>query len=203
MRIELINPVYSAILIYISNFLRILRSFNCMLCFSTFFKRNIMYTESKERRNVMRWELDINEKYKQTEITIRTSGRTDKVSKLMTFIEQLSHAIPVQQNEQQVNIDIYSIYYVENIERTTFIYTKTEMYEDNRPLYEIERLLAPFEFIRINKQTLINPRYIQSVKALFNSRYELLMKSGEKLIVTRHYRRDFKELFEEGGLYDA
>jgi len=38
---------------------------------------------------------------------------------------------------------------------------------------------------------------------LFNSRYELLMTSAEKLIVTRHYRKDFKELFEKGGLYDA
>lgn len=151
----------------------------------------------------MHWELDINEKYEQTKITIRAPKQTDNISKLTTFIDQLSHTIPAQHNEQQTNIDIHSILYVESVERTTFIYTKTEMYEDNRPLYEIQKLLAPFDFIRINKQTVINPRFIQSVRALFNSRYELLMTSAEKLIVTRHYRKDFKELFEKGGLYDA
>src|SRR5699024_11875560 len=115
---------------------------------------------------------------------IRTPKQTDDITKLTTFIDQLSHTIPVQHNEQQTNIDIHSILYVENVERTTFIYTKTEMYEDGRPLYEIEKLLAPFEFIRINKQTVINPRYIQSVRALFNSRYELLMTRDRKSVVT-------------------
>src|SRR5699024_2399898 len=124
-----------------------------------------------------------------TKITIQAPKKTENISKLTSFIDQLTHTILVQQNDKQTNIDIHSILYVENVERLTFIYTNTEMYEDNRPLYEIEKLLIPYEFIRINKQTVINPRYIQSVKALFNSRYELLMSSTEKLIVTRHYRK--------------
>lgn len=81
----------------------------------------------------MHWELDINEKYEQTKITIRAPRQTNNISKLTTFIDQLSHTIPAQHNEQQTNIDIHSILYVESVERTTFIYTKTEMYEDNRP----------------------------------------------------------------------
>lgn len=151
----------------------------------------------------MLWELDINQTYEQMKITIQAPEHTDAISKLTAFIEQLSCTLSVQKSESQTEMDLHHIVYIENMERKTFIYTETEMYEDQRPLYEIEKLLSPFDFIRINKQTIINPRYIQSVKALFNSRYELLLTSEEKLIVTRHYRKDFKELFEKGGLYDA
>jgi len=151
----------------------------------------------------MRWELEIDEKFRQTKVTIQAPEETEKILKLITFIEQLSYTITVQQDERQTQIDIYSILYIENVERTTFIYTLTEIYESQRPLYEMEERLTPFEFIRINKQTVVNARHIQSVKALFNSRYELVMSSTEQLIVTRHYRKNFKELFEKGGLYDA
>lgn len=151
----------------------------------------------------MDWELDINESYEQTKVTIQAPKKTENISKLTTFIDQLSHTLSLRQDGIQNKLDIHRILYIENVERITFIYTETEIYEDNRPLYEFEKLLIPFEFIRINKQTIINPRYIQSVKALLNSRYQLLMTSNEKLIVTRRYRKTFKELFETGGLYDA
>lgn len=152
---------------------------------------------------MMRWKLDINEKYEQTEIIIQGPKQTENISRLTAFIDQLSHTLSVKSNDTEESIDIRKIIYLENVERTTFLYTATKIYEDRRPLYEFELMLQPFQFIRVNKQTLINPRFIQSVKALFNSRYELLMTSDEKLIVTRHYRKDFKELFEKGGLYDA
>lgn len=151
----------------------------------------------------MHWKLDINEKYIQTNIHIQAPKLTDNISRITAYIDQLSHTLTVYQHKEQRKLDLRNIIYIENVERITFIYTQRDIYEDNRPLYEFENLLRTFEFIRINKQTIINPRYIQSVKALFNSRYELIMTSEEKLIVTRHYRKRFKELFEKGGLYDA
>lgn len=151
----------------------------------------------------MKWKMDINEEYDQTEVLIRAPKQSKNITRLTAFIEQLSHTIPLSDSEDQLTIDVRDIVYIEHVNRITFLYTETSMYEDRRPLYEIEQKLAPFDFLRINKQTLINPRYITSVKALLNSRYELLMTSKEKLIVTRHYRKSFKELFEKGGLYDA
>lgn len=151
----------------------------------------------------MHWKLDIDEQYEEVEINIHAPKLTDNISKLINFMNQLSHTLSIEKNDEHNKVDILSIIYIENIERMTFIYTKTKIYEDNRPLYELEKKLKQFEFIQINKQTLVSPKYIQSVKALFNSRYELLMTSGEKLIVTRHYRKIFKELFKKGGIYDA
>lgn len=151
----------------------------------------------------MRWKLDLNQKYKSTFITIQAAEMTEQLSALTTFIDQLSHTLSVQKKNEQTEIHIRDIVYIENVERITFIYTPSDIYEVILPLYELETMLKKFGFIRINKQTIINSRCIKSVKALLNSRFELLMITDEKLIVTRHYRKEFKKLFAKGGIYDA
>lgn len=151
----------------------------------------------------MNWELDLNQKYTDVKVIIQASELTNDINRLTRFIDQLTHTISVKYNHLDVLVDVLSLIYIENIERTTFLYTQSKMYELDRPLYEVEEELARYGMIRINKQTLINPRCIKSVKALLNSRFELLMTSGEKLIVTRHYRNAFKKIFTEGGIYDA
>lgn len=151
----------------------------------------------------MKWKLDLNSKYNNTKVIIQAVEMTDNIARLTTFIDEISSTIAVEKADQQTNINISSVIYIESVERVTFIYTESDMYEVERPLYELEDELESFGFIRINKQTVINPKYIKSVKALLNSRYELLMTSSEKLIVTRHYRKSFKELFDEGGVYGA
>lgn len=155
------------------------------------------------KESIMRWKLDINKKYPSLKVMIQAPMMTEDITKLTTFIDQLSHSISVKKKAKQVEIDILSIIYIETVERKTFLYTEKEMYELDRALYDVEESLRKFHFIRINRQTLVNPRCIKSVKALLNSRFELLMTSEEKLIVTRHYRKDFKALFNKGGIYDA
>lgn len=151
----------------------------------------------------MRWKLDLNEKYSDVKILIQAPKMTDDILSLTTYIDQLTKMMLVKKDDQQMKIDILGIIYIENIERTTFIYTESDIYEVGYPLYEAEERLKEFGFIRINKQTLLNPRTIQSVKALLNSRFELHLENGERLIVTRHYRKSFKRIFEKGGFYDA
>jgi len=151
----------------------------------------------------MRWELNLDPKHKKTKITIEAQALTEDIQKLTTYIDQLANTIMVQNKDGQKEIHILDIVYIESIERKTFIYSLKNMYEIEAPLYEMEEKLQAFSFMRINKQTIMNPRHVEAVKALLNSRYELSMASGEKLIVTRHYRDSFKSLFDKGGIYHA
>ncbi len=151
----------------------------------------------------MKWKIDLDSRHKETHITIHTDAVTDEISQLTTLLDQFNQTIRVIKASTELRIEIKDIVYVEYLERMVFLYTEDDMYELNQALYEVRAHLKQFNFIQINKQTLINPRYIKSVKALLNSRFELLMVSGEKLIVTRRYQSQFKKLFEKGGLYDA
>lgn len=72
-------------------------------------------------------------------------------------------------------------------------YDKTgKRYLLNKPLYEWEERLGK-NFIRISKCVLVNIRRIHHVEASFNGTMELKMKNGEQEIITRSYRRGFKE----------
>ncbi len=147
--------------------------------------------------------LDVNKAYEKTEIIIKAPSHSEKIDQLMTMIRQFSDTLSIQNGSEFLQLNILEVVYIESIERKTFFYTKDKIYEDNRPLYELERLLENYQFVRINKQTILNPRFIYSVKALLNSRYDITLETGEKLIVTRHYRKQFKKLFEKGGMYNA
>lgn len=62
----------------------------------------------------------------------------------------------------------------------------------SRPLYELEKLLGS-SFVRISKSAIVNIRQISHVKASINGTMELVMKNGVEEVITRSYRKQFKE----------
>ncbi|BAQ10988.1 hypothetical protein OXB_2517 [Bacillus sp. OxB-1] len=87
------------------------------------------------------------------------------------------------------------LYYIESVDSKTFIYDENHVYESNKKLYELEKLLESTHFIRISKNLIVNTMYVDHVRALFNGRFEATLTNGEKVIVNRHYAKSFKEKF--------
>ena len=88
-----------------------------------------------------------------------------------------------------------NVYYIESIDNRTFLCTEKDIYESDLKLYEIENLLAGTQFIRVSKNLIVNTALIDSVRALFNGKFEASLMNGEKVIVNRHYVKAFKEKF--------
>ena len=65
-------------------------------------------------------------------------------------------------------------------------------------LYELEHVLEPNQFMRINQSTIINLRKIQAIKPQLNRKYLLNMTCKTNVDVTRSYYYTFKA-FIEGG----
>ena len=68
-----------------------------------------------------------------------------------------------------------------------FVYLERDVYECKLKLYELERRFAETDFFRATKSTIVNLSKVKSFGPAFNGRFELLMKNGEKLIVSRQY----------------
>src|SRR5690625_983305 len=115
----------------------------------------LKYNKVNRREIYMHWKLDLHQKYKNTKNIIQAPEMTNSISRLTTFIDQISHTVIVKKEDQQIEIDILSIIYIENIERITFVYTQSDIYEVGRPLYEVEEDLEKFKFIRINRMNFI------------------------------------------------
>ena len=74
-----------------------------------------------------------------------------------------------------------------------FAYLEKDVYETKYKLYELEQRLWGTDFFRATKSTLTNLAKVESLSPAFNGRFELSMKNGEKLMVSRQYVPVLKE----------
>lgn len=84
------------------------------------------------------------------------------------------------------------IYYFETVDNRVFVYLERDVYECKLKLYELEQRFMETDFFRATKSTIVNLSKVKSFSPAFNGRFELLMKNGEKLIVSRQYVPDLK-----------
>lgn len=62
-------------------------------------------------------------------------------------------------------------------------------------LYQVELLLHEKNYIRISRSHVINTKMIHSIKATSNMKFNIKMKNGNLVTVTRSYYYKFKEYF--------
>lgn len=62
----------------------------------------------------------------------------------------------------------------------------------SKPLYQVQEQLGK-SFVRISKSAIVNFRSISHVSASFNGTMELVMKNGVEEVITRSFRKQFKE----------
>ncbi len=120
-----------------------------------------------------------------------------KTKKLIKKIKSLDLVISGNSNGKIFQIHISDIYYVESVERKTFLYTKDEVYITDKKLYELEEMMREAGIIRISKFCLMNMDMLYSVKQLINSQLEATLINGEKLIVARTYLKNIKNILRE------
>ena len=135
----------------------------------------------------MRIEIDIDEKYPDTEVIIHARRITQDVEKLVALIRMVNMQIGVRQGEETFLLDAEKILYIETVDRRTFVYTEKETYESELKLYEIEQELLEHDFLRISKQTVVNIRAIKSLRADIDRKIRVTLKNGEQIVVSRMY----------------
>ena len=131
----------------------------------------------------------------ETEITVRCSGIDEKLRKLLDELEMSSTKLTGRIGDKTFVLSADMIYYIESVDEKTFIYSKSEVYQAEYKLYQIEKLLPESDFVRISKNCILNIQKLMSVRPLLNGKMEVHMNNGEIQIVNRHYLKDFKSKF--------
>ena len=122
---------------------------------------------------------------------------TDTIQSAIDTLENNCRVIAARLNDQTVMCQIDKIYYIESVDKRTYIYTKDNTLEVSYRLYELESELTR-NFFRAAKAMIINIRKIKSVKSEINGRMTAELLNGEQVIIARSY---VKELKERLGLY--
>ena len=140
----------------------------------------------------MKIEIDIDEKYPDTEVVIRANRLDSDVERLVAMMRMVSMQIGVRKNDETYLLDVEKILYIEALERKTFVYTSDEIYESDLKLYEIEQELLERDFFRISKQSIVNIRMIKSLKSDINRKIRITLRNDEQIVVSRMYSDELR-----------
>ena len=117
---------------------------------------------------------------------------TDSIRSAVDLLENQCRTIPVVSDGKTMMCRTDQIYYIESVDKRSFVYTKAGCYETKYRLYELEELLD-VRFLRCAKAMIINIRKIRSVKGELTGRMRAEMLNGEQIIISRGYVKELKE----------
>jgi DNA-binding LytR/AlgR family response regulator len=123
----------------------------------------------------------------ETEINISCNHITPELERLISLIRVVDMKITGMKNGDTHILDINNILYIDTVDKKSFLYTKTDIYETPLRLYELEEQLRFTEFFRANKSCIINFAQIKSLKSDLDGRILITMSNREKLFVSRQY----------------
>lgn len=139
--------------------------------------------------------IHINEdaKAKETEITINCNCKNEEVDKIIALLCMLDKKLTGMKDNQTYILDATTILYIDTVDKKTFLYTESDIYETPFKLYELEEQLLASDFFRANKSCIINFNQIKSLKSNIDGRILVTMNNEEKLFVSRQYAITIKQ----------
>lgn len=117
------------------------------------------------------------------------------VDNLINKIKNMSISFTGKSDGKTVSIDISDIYYIENVERKIFLYSKKDIYRYDGSMADIDSSISETDLVRISRTCFMNVSHLKEIMQIKNSHLEAVLDNGEKLIVSRTYLKDIKKIF--------
>lgn len=122
---------------------------------------------------------------------IRVVERTQDIQAAIDLLEGNAGGIAVIQDGKTYLCKQNNIYYIESVDKRTYIYTKDNCYETKYRLYELESMLNGF-FVRCSKAMVINLRKVKAFQSELGGRMVATLLNDEQIIVSRSYVKEIK-----------
>jgi len=133
---------------------------------------------------------------KEISVDIIYNKETNELHRLVEYLKLYNQYLICEEESMQVKVPLRDIFYIEVLERKTFVYCLIKVYECREKFAELEDRIKKFGYFRINRTCLLNLEVLTSMKLLSNSRLEATLENGEKVIVSRKYIKEIKKYFE-------
>ena len=135
----------------------------------------------------MKIKINIDSSYAETEITINCAAMSSELEKLIATLRTMDCKLTGTKNGQTYILDAAQILYIDTVDKKTFLYAESDVYETTLRLYELEDLLSASDFFRAGKSSIINFNRIKSLKSDIDGRIIVVMENDEKLLVSKQY----------------
>ena len=135
----------------------------------------------------MKININVDNRYTETEITINCTAVSEELQKVVATLRALDSKLTGVKNGQTFILDASEILYIDTVDKKTFLYAESDVYETSLRLYELEEQLSKNDFFRAGKSSIINFSKIKSLKSDIDGRIIVAMENNEKLIVSKQY----------------
>ena len=122
---------------------------------------------------------------------IRAAEKTADILSAIDLLENGSGGITVTKDRSTYFCKLTQIYYIESVDKHTYVYTKGDCYESRDRLYELEEKLGMY-YTRISKSMIINLRKVRNVSAEPGGRMVAVLLNEERVIISRSYVKEIK-----------
>lgn len=123
----------------------------------------------------------------ENEVIIRCHTIDESVHNLIRYLEAPAQTLLGQIDRKLHILEPEKVFYIESVDNKIFIYGDHQVYESRKRLYELEQDLEGYNFFRASKSLILNISKIESVRPLFDGRFEALLKNKEKVYISRNY----------------
>ncbi|MBV8818790.1 MAG: response regulator transcription factor [Acidobacteriaceae bacterium] len=117
---------------------------------------------------------------------------------LQKFLREIRPAAPVRlavrRNKRVVLVPRRAVVWVGVEDRLVFLHTATEKYLIDRAIGEMEELLKPASFVRINRSELVNIEHVLEMTPWTSGTWRISLTGGVELNVSRERVRQLKSL---------
>lgn len=123
----------------------------------------------------------------ELEVLIRYASLDDDVQNLKNLLYSATQKIKCSLDGQKCLLTASQIYYIESVDKHTFVYCNEKVYSCEMRLYQLLELLSLSGFVQVSKSCIINIHFLEHIKPLRNSRLEATLSSGDRITITRKY----------------
>lgn len=128
----------------------------------------------------------------EEEIIVRCHNISPELLSVLNTLKTSDNMLIANLGKDIHRVDPVDIFYIETVDKKTFIYCKHEVYESKQKLYELEEL-GLRNFYRVSKSVIVNLRKIKALSPSLSGRVEVILTNGERVIIARPYVSELKK----------
>ena len=140
----------------------------------------------------MKVDIEISSEVQQPYAIIYTAEVTKEIQDAVIALENNYHVITASDHDKIVILNPEEIYMARVENEQVVLYGEKRQFLSNKRLYQIAAQLGR-DFIQISRFTIVNLRFIDSVRPSFNGLMHISLKNGETDYISRKYLPGFKE----------
>lgn len=128
----------------------------------------------------------------EEEIIIRSNELDRELLELIYALKTGRSRLTAFDENGIVKLDARDVFYFESVDNRVCACCEKNVYEVKQRLYELEKMYAHTDFVRISKAMIVNVSKISKIVPMFNGRLEAILKNGETVVISRQYVPELK-----------